>query len=371
MISVITPALIRNEQDFLWLDECIASVDAQPGEKEHIVVNDHSLGDLSALKDRWPGVRFFDAENEVASVSKARNQAAREARGELLLPLDADDRLPEGSLDGFRAGWLERGTAGIVYGDIEVYEEETGDSWIREAGEYNFPDLLKSAYMLVGCLHRKTDWERAGGWELEMLEDWDYWITLGEMGVCGKRIPGTLYWYRKHNQGRRHKFKSDHVVWPQAMARIKERHSRSIRGRYPVGCCGEKSASGPAPGGLTLMEGLVYMTYCGPRIGGFAVAGGVTRIRYNVVGHNGAMEIAKTGQRGVHPADVLFFRGAGGGDLYLIAEPEGVVDIQGLTVKEIKELELTRDLAHALYGQEELGRGRKTVLEYLDGGSWT
>ena len=135
-------------------------------------------------------------------------------------------------------------------------------------------------------------------------------------------------------------------------------------------CCGKPKAPGAIPGGLALVKGLVYMTYCGPRIGDFAVAGGVTRIKYKVLGHNGALTILKTGQRGVHPADVLWFRSAGKGQAYLIAEPEEVIFIQDLTVPEIKALPMTLDLAHALIGQEELGKSRKTVLEYLDGDSW-
>ncbi len=104
MISIITPALVKDEEGIGWLHETIASVhDQTAGGWEMVIVDDHSPVKLDALKKAWPRVDWLKAEAQ--GVSAARNQAAEAAQGELLLPLDADDKLVPDALARFWAAW--------------------------------------------------------------------------------------------------------------------------------------------------------------------------------------------------------------------------------------------------------------------------
>ena len=417
MISIITPALVKDGHSYQWLHECIASVRAQPGEWEHIVVDDHSRVNLDALKKAWPHVRWLEAEGQ--GVSMARNQAADHARGDLLLPVDADDKLASGALDSFRKAWAQRGDAGIVYSDVVMFGEDYAQVYL--AAEYDFRTLLKATFMTVGSLHRKADWDRVGGWRLDMtqgLEDWEYWIALGELGVCGKHWPEPLYWYRRHPRGRLQWLRQNTDLWDRAYNAMRELHIDSYNGRFPMGCCGgarrapaRKPAARPAPAAAALPRqeaGMVNLAYYGPRQGDFQVVGGVTRTRYRVPGRGQIVEVVGTGTQGVKPADVAWFRSANGGrdfrplesavsqkapappvpaqppatelqDVEVekyepeVMEPEAapepapVPDIQEMTVAEIRGMDFSPDMAAALLGQEEAGKGRVTVINHLRG----
>jgi len=417
MISVITPAMVKDEYSYQWLHECIASVKAQPGQWEHIVVNDHSPVKLDALKAHWPHVRWLDAEG--TGVSSARNQAAEAARYDLILPLDADDKLGP-----------KRGNARIIYSDVIMFGEDYARVYL--AAEYDFSILMHATFMTVGCLHTKEDWERVGGWRLDMthgLEDWEYWIAMGEVGVCGKRVPEPLYWYRRHPRGRLQWLRSDSGLWDRAYLAMRELHKDSFNGRYPMGCCGGRSraaATKPVAAAMPARaiqaasasairtEGIM-LVYNGARKGDFLITGGVTRTKYHVPGQGGIVELAGTRTQGVKPADLPWFLSVNQGRDFKVVEqpkvtpvplappipqavkeeawtpttmePKGgligntdgsdgfimahmlheVPDIQALTVAEIRGMDLEPDVALALKGQELAGKNRKTVLEFLEG----
>lgn len=415
MISIITPALIKGDLEYQWLHECIASVDGQAGDWEHIVVNDHSPVDLSGLKAQWPKVRWLDAGGK--GVSAARNQGAAAAVGDLLLPLDADDKLGPDALATFQTAWDSRGDAGIIYSDVVMFGEDYAHVYL--SAEYSFKTLLLATFMTVGCLHRKSDWERAGGWRLDMtkgLEDWEYWIALGEMGVCGKRVAEPLYWYRRHPRGRLQWLKNNSELWDKAYATMRELHIDSYNGRFPMGCCGGKAPKGarrPLHGGVPRAArraiaqppkgGEVLLIYNGAKKGDFRVMGGVTRTPYRVPGKGGIVEFAGTGRQGVNPADVPWFKSVNQGRDFKVIErpkvvlapapapepkpepvavkpeswepeimepeviPEVIPDIQGKTVAEIRAMEFTPDIALDLIMQEHAGKDRKMVLAHLDG----
>jgi len=418
MISVITPALVKDTLGYQWLHECIASVYTQPGPWEHIVVNDHSPMNLDALKERWPHVIWLDAEGK--GVSMARNQAADAAKFALLLPLDADDKLAPDALAVFAEAWENRGPAGIIYSDVVMFGSDYANVYM--AAEYDFRTLLKATFMTVGCLHRKADWDRVGGWRLDMtqgLEDWEYWIALGELGVCGKKVAEPLYWYRRHPRGRLQWLKQNHDLWDRAYQAMRELHKDVYNGRFPMGCCGgSKPAAGarrPLHGGVprsaavklpapTAKEGAVLLAYYGNRAGDFIITGGVTRTKYKVPGRGGIVELAGSRQQGVNPADLKWFLSVNQGRDFRPVEaarpadpapapmpkpapvpkpepirdevwqpeimepvdaPGPVPDIQSMTVREIFEMDLEPDVALALLGQEEAGKGRKTVTDFL------
>jgi len=321
-ISILTPIRAKEPIDFEWLNECIASVMGQTVDDwEHIIVDDHSAGDIGPVRDKWPHVRWLEAEYQ--GVSAARNQAAEMAGGELLLPLDADDKLATTALETWLKEWNRHPDAGILYSDVVMFGEDYARVYL--APEYNFRTLLTATIMVVGALHRKADWQRVGGWRLDMtagLEDWEYWIALGEIGVCGKRIPEPLYWYRRHPRGRLRWLQANREKWDRAYHAMRELHIDSYNGRYPMGCCGGKSPPGArrslhggmprtSSGGQTMnyqAGDTVQMIYVGTRQGSFEVISGVTRTRYLIPGAGSFVELGDSARQGVLPRDVPWFR---------------------------------------------------------------
>ena len=84
-----------------FLSEAIESVLAQDhGSVEIVVVDDGSPDNVGEVAARYPGVKYLRRVN--GGLATARNAGLREASGEFLLFLDADDRLLPGRSTG---GW--------------------------------------------------------------------------------------------------------------------------------------------------------------------------------------------------------------------------------------------------------------------------
>lgn len=120
------------------------------------------------------------------TLAEARNQGARQARGEWLCFLDADDELD--------ARYIEEMTK--VQGDVRipaVLDEPLDAAPIgpRMLGRC----LIRGGnFIVIGAVHRRRDHVRAGGFhEWPCLEDWDYWIRVLGLGVSLADCPMAIY----------------------------------------------------------------------------------------------------------------------------------------------------------------------------------
>jgi glycosyltransferase involved in cell wall biosynthesis len=94
LISVVIPCY----NQALYLGEAIRSVlEQRAGDIEIVVVNDGSTDDTVAVASGFPGVRCLTQENR--GLAAARNTGLSHCRGELIVFLDADDRLLPGALE--------------------------------------------------------------------------------------------------------------------------------------------------------------------------------------------------------------------------------------------------------------------------------
>ncbi len=407
-VSIITPIRARHAAHVRWLDETVASVQGQTRDDwEMVIVDDHGKVPLPGYDDAR--VRMFSLAGNERGVSAARNEAARLARADLLLPLDADDKLALTAV----ASWLDAWKgSGILYSDVVMFGKDFARAYLSP--DYDFNTLLKATFMLVGCLHLKADWQRVGGWRDDMqggLEDWEYWLALGELGVCGARVPEPLYWYRRQAGGRLARLKADPAKWHRAYNRMRELHIDSYNGRFPVGCCGggrkvagvvsrrQPLAKAPVVTGKT-----VLLIYRGKRAGGFGVRGQPSNIRYTVPGRGDFVVEAESGRPGVDRRDVARFLGFNQGRDFQVVTPPAASkpapkaaarvvsqpvpqatpatsdawepaqaavlphesqDPTELSVREIKALILTTHEAAAMLIAEMDGKNRKTVVSYL------
>lgn len=199
VVSVIMPCYNQGR----YLDEAVESVLAQTYQHfEIIVINDGSTDaeTIEILRDyQKPGVAILHTENR--GPAAARNTGIQQARGQYILPLDADDRIGPTYLEQAVKILDENSNVGIVYCEAEFFGEKTGKF---DLPGFNFPGILLGNMIFNSSFYRKTDWEKVGGYKdnYRGWEDYDFWLSLLELGREVIRIPETLYFYRQINTSR-------------------------------------------------------------------------------------------------------------------------------------------------------------------------
>ena len=198
-VSVVIPCYNYGR----FLDEAIRSVLAQTWPSiELIVVDDGSTDpETLALFEHFDRPRTQLIRTPNRGISRARNTAIEQARGEFILTLDADDRIAptfaEKALRLMRAD----DTLGIVYGRIELFGDRKGP-WNQP--EFRMPDILFENCLPACGVFRKRDWARVGGYseELSAAEDYDFWLSLLGLGLGVQRIDEVMLYYRLHGPPR-------------------------------------------------------------------------------------------------------------------------------------------------------------------------
>jgi glycosyltransferase involved in cell wall biosynthesis len=194
-ITVVIPCF--NHGSFL-LESVERALGQNGGPPEVIVVDDGSTDPETAraLEALPAGVRLIRQEN--AGVARARNAGFESSNSELLLMVDADDRLTADALDVLRPPLEGSPEVGYCYGLMKLI----GD-W---SGVLRFPDF--DPYILLhrsiagaqlGLVRRRC-WEEAGGFDpaIDGYEDWDFCLSALEHGWLGLQVPQVTHEYRKH-----------------------------------------------------------------------------------------------------------------------------------------------------------------------------
>lgn len=197
LVSVIIPCY--NQANYL--PDAVESVVRQVYRKwECIIVNDGSPDNTTCIAEsliqKYPDkqIRLIQQVNQ--GLSCARNSGIKAARGEYILPLDADDLIHPEMLQKTVLLLESHPEIAIAYTDVKHFG---GAERIVCAREYDFKQLCFQNHLSYCALYRRKTWEAAGGYNSNMTwgyEDWDYWISCGEKGHCGKRISEPLFLYR-------------------------------------------------------------------------------------------------------------------------------------------------------------------------------
>lgn len=193
-VSVVIPCY--NHGGFI--DETVDSVLAQTfTDFEIIIVNDGSTDQETVrLLEGYLRPKTTVLHTPNRGVSAARNTGIRAARGEYILPLDADDRIAPTYLAKAVAILDARPDIGVVYCDLEMFGERGGTI---HHPEYHPVDELFDNLVLSSALFRKSNWEKVGGYSSLFIygwEDWDFWVSSAELNIGVLKIPEILYYYR-------------------------------------------------------------------------------------------------------------------------------------------------------------------------------
>ena len=288
-VTVIIPARILTHEDVDWLKEAIDSVQKQTKPCKIILV--FNGGDEKLEKEisrKGITIRHCDE-----GLSRARNTGIKECKTEWFFPLDANDWLPPNAIETL---WENRPEEGYLYGSTVLFrgDREGGDSHVYKARPFELRDLMKAVYFPNGALQRKSDWEEIGGYDesLPFLEDWDYWLTAAEKGICGQHITEIVYWYRQHNGIVTSTKQTD--AWDKIKTLIRQKHP-IFKGEIPMGCCGKKTTIIP----LQTIEqtvpvapdGTVMLKYVGGNVGTMKWYGAVTKRAYKAGGSSPYMAV--------------------------------------------------------------------------------
>jgi len=195
-VSIVIPCYNHGK----FIKDCVFSVLEQTYDNfEIIIVNDGSTDIFTnnLLRNHFePKIRVIHTANQ--GLALARNTGIRDARGEYILPLDADDKIGTTYLEKAVSLLDKAPNLGIVY----CYAELFGD----RSGKFNLPafsakNILLDNMIFCSAFFRKTDWEYVGGYNKNMRygwEDWDFWLSILELNRDVIRIPEVLFFYRTH-----------------------------------------------------------------------------------------------------------------------------------------------------------------------------
>ena len=209
LVSVIVP--LYNAAPFIR--ECLESIVASDYRPLEVIVvddgsTDTSLAEAKAFAATHAEVKVIHQAN--AGVSATRNRAIREAKGEYILPVDADDKIS--------AHYIGKAVAAMT-DEVRVVGCRAEFFGARQ-GEWTLPPyspglLARKNMIPISSLFRKVDWQRVGGFCEEEIyrEDWDFWISLMELGGTYVRLDEIGLFYRVQAGSRRSKAKAQkHVI---------------------------------------------------------------------------------------------------------------------------------------------------------------
>jgi glycosyltransferase involved in cell wall biosynthesis len=193
LVSIVVPCLNSGAT----LGETLSSALAQTWtDVEIIVVDDGStdLATLATLKNLPERVRLLREEHSGAS--GARNRGIRAARGEFVLPLDADDLIEPDYVARSVAVLRQRPDVGIVYCHADRFGAVEGP-W--RLPDWSLEAMLVDNIIFVSALFRRSDWESVGGFDESLrrgAEDWDFWLRLISLGREVVQLEETYFHYR-------------------------------------------------------------------------------------------------------------------------------------------------------------------------------
>lgn len=217
-VSIVVPCYNAGE----FLVEAVESALAQSSPDVEVVIVDDGSDDPATLRilgeASWPRTRIIRQEN--AGPAAARNRGIREAAGDYILPLDADDLLDPSYIEKAVVVLDANPSVGIVYCKAMKFGAEQGP-W--ELPAYALSELAIGNVIFVSAMFRRSDWELVGGFDEQLrfgIEDYDFWIKLLHLDRDVVQLDEYLFHYRIQEKSRTVLFEQEDDRVVAAYARI-------------------------------------------------------------------------------------------------------------------------------------------------------
>ncbi|MCL9809091.1 glycosyltransferase family 2 protein [Flavobacterium luminosum] len=200
LVSIVVPCYNQAH----YLKESLQSVlDQTFSDWECIIVNDGSPDNTKEVSKTWvkKDSRFTYLEKQNGGLSSARNAGIQIAKGEFILPLDADDILHPDYLQKAVPLLKENKHLGIVSCFSNFFYQNTSNVvfQLKPIGS-TWEDLLFVNQLIATSLFKRECWEKVGGYDERMkkgFEDWDFWLSVTKKGYHYEIVHEFLFFYRK------------------------------------------------------------------------------------------------------------------------------------------------------------------------------
>lgn len=194
--SVIVPCF----NDGRYLQEALDSVFHQTASNIEIIVIDDGSTDPQtiALIDKLAAdARLTVLRNDTCrGPSAARNLGISHARGEYILPLDADDRILPTYIELAQAALAADPGLEIVYCRARWFGLAMGEIRLPP---FRPETLVLQNMIFATAMFRRATWEAVGGYSENMIdgmEDYDLWLKIIARGGDVHRLDEVLFEYR-------------------------------------------------------------------------------------------------------------------------------------------------------------------------------
>ena len=201
LVSVIVP--IYNAAPYL--QETLDSILASTYRPIEVVMvddgsKDNSLSIAKSYCEQYAECKVIEQANR--GVSAARNSAIRAAKGTYILPVDADDKIADTFIQK-AVDIIEENNNVRVVGCRCWMFGAVDKEW--ELPQFSHALLARKNMIPATALYRKSDWQHCGGYcEQEIYrEDWDFWLSMMELGGTFYKIDEVLFYYRISTGSRR------------------------------------------------------------------------------------------------------------------------------------------------------------------------
>jgi glycosyltransferase involved in cell wall biosynthesis len=225
LVSIVVPC--HNYARFL--PEAVQSALRQDyADVEVIVIDDGSTDDSLAVASRYEGrARVLTQPNQ--GLAATCNRGAREAAGATLMFLSADDRLEPTYVSELSAALERSPEASFAYCSARLFGAQSG---VAPARPFSAFSLIRGRNYINGsALTRRAAYLAADGYPEDLgesgFDDWDFWLTMLELGHRGTYVPKPLLHWRRHEGGS--KDPASRGASEVETERVRERHPGLVR----------------------------------------------------------------------------------------------------------------------------------------------
>ena len=195
LISIIIPCY----NDAQYIEQAVQSaLDQTYPYKEIIVVDDGSNAETKAVLKKLESKITLLITQENQGQSTARNVGINAAKGDFILVLDSDDYFEPSFCEEAVAIFSTDASIKIVTCQAALlFSDNKKKLYIPNGGDIN--NFMYGNCALGTSMFKKEDWLKCGGYDESMrsgFEDWDFWLSMLELGGKVYRIPEKLFYYR-------------------------------------------------------------------------------------------------------------------------------------------------------------------------------
>jgi glycosyltransferase involved in cell wall biosynthesis len=190
---------------------------------ECIIVNDGSPDNTFAVAKIWleKDARFKYLEKQNGGLSSARNAGIAIAKGDYILPLDADDKIGNLYCELAMKEFEKNPHLNIVYCKANKFGTEKDELKLKEFSKLN---LATENVIFCSAFFKKADWIKVNGYDENMifgLEDWEFWISILKVNGKVQKINYFGFYYRIKEQSMLSNLKSEQKLQMQNYISIK------------------------------------------------------------------------------------------------------------------------------------------------------